>query len=91
MRTTRGGPTTRSPPTGSVAEASPFLHEAFLPVALGLRVADRHDPHLRSPHLRCKATVVGLLPPRARPVLPGRKQYYTHALATIGAGGVRPR
>ncbi|MBI1758538.1 MAG: hypothetical protein HYR62_04845 [Actinobacteria bacterium] len=77
------------PPAGSVAEASPFLHEAFLPVALGSRIADRYDPRLGSPYLRCKATVVGLLPPRARPVLPGRKRYYTHALATIGAGGVR--
>jgi asparagine synthetase B (glutamine-hydrolysing) len=75
------------PPTGPVQEASPFLHEAFLPVALALPLADRYDPALPSPYLRCKAPVVGLFPREAAGVLPQRKQYFSTALTRQADGG----
>lgn len=80
------------PPAGTVSEASPFLHEAFLAAALALPLGDRYHPGLPSAYLRCKAQVVRLLPREALPVLPRRKQYFTRALARqAGATAVAPR
>ncbi|MER5974528.1 asparagine synthase-related protein [Streptomyces sp. NPDC002055] len=77
------------PPAGVVAQASPFLHEVFLPAALALPLGDRYHPSLPSGYLRCKAQVVRLLPAAALPVLPRRKQYFKAALATASASGCR--
>ncbi|WP_306960443.1 asparagine synthase-related protein [Streptomyces afghaniensis] len=77
------------PPAGPVAEASPFLHEAFLAAALALPLGDRYHPVLPSPYLRCKAQVVRLLPAAALEVLARRKQYFKTALATASAAGSR--
>lgn len=68
------------PPTGPVPEASPFLHPDLVAAALATPLTDRYDPRLPTAYQRCKAAVVGLLPPAARAVLPPRKQYYRHAL-----------
>ena len=80
------------PPAGTVPEASPFLHPAFLAAALALPVGDRYHPGLPSPYLRCKAQVVRLLPERAVRHLPRRKQYFKQALAdSAPAGRAAPR
>ena len=77
------------PPAGVVAEASPYLHEAFLGAALALPLGDRYHPRLPSAYLRGKAQVVRLLPRQALPVLPRRKEYFAGALARQAARGRR--
>ncbi len=77
------------PPAGAVAEASPYLHEAFIGAASALPPGDRYHPSLPSAYLRCKAQVVRLLPRDALPVLPRRKQYFAKALASMAADGRR--
>ncbi|MFH0180108.1 asparagine synthase-related protein [Streptomyces cacaoi] len=77
------------PPAGVVPEASPFLHDAFLGAALALPLGHRYHPRLPSAYLRCKAQVVRLLPPRALPVLPRRKQYFAGSLGRQATGGQR--
>jgi hypothetical protein len=77
------------PPAGPVPEASPFLHEVFVTASLALPIGDRYHAGLPSAYLRCKAQVVRLLPPRALPALPQRKQYFVGTLASEAAVGRR--
>ncbi|WP_236793272.1 asparagine synthase-related protein [Amycolatopsis sp. GM8] len=69
------------PAAGTVPEASPFLHPQLVSAALAMPLTDRYDHRLPTAYQRCKAAVVGLLPPAAQPMLPTRKQYYRQALA----------
>lgn len=69
------------PPAGDVPEASPFLHPRFVASALALPLHQRYDPTLSTAYLRCKAQVVGLIPPRLLPALPTHKQYYVSAIS----------
>lgn len=69
------------PASGPIPEASPFLHEDVVAAARALPLAARYEATMPTPYLRCKAAVVGLLPPHIIPTLPRRKQYYSQALA----------
>lgn len=74
------------PPSGSVPEASPFLHPEVVAAALALPLADRYDPAGRTVYQRTKAQVVKLLPSAMVPLLPTRKQTYRAALSAAFAG-----
>lgn len=69
------------PPAGEIREASPFLHPRIVAAALALPRHSRYDSTLPTAYLRCKAQVVGLVPPRLWPALPRQKQYYARAIS----------
>lgn len=58
------------PPTGSVPEASPFLHPDVVAAALALPLAARYDPAGPTAYHRTKAQVVELFSQSVRPLLP---------------------
>jgi asparagine synthase (glutamine-hydrolysing) len=76
------------PPAGDVPEASPFLHEDVVAAALAGPVTARYDAALPTAYQRCKSAVVSLIPEHARTALPGRKQYFSCALAKAFEGPI---